>query len=111
MNTILLVDDDAVFRKAFRSALKQGRYVILEASSGQEALSIVHSSKIDLIILDSMLPERSCYEVLDRIKENSATKNIPVIVVSSQNDFSIIEQALAAGAQDFISKPLAKKDT
>jgi diguanylate cyclase (GGDEF)-like protein len=110
VNTILLVDDDAAYRKAFRSALKQGRYVILEARSGQEALSVVHSSKIDLIILDCMMPEGSCYEVLDRIKGNSATKNIPVIVVSAQNDFSRVEQALAAGAQDFIRKPLAKKE-
>ncbi len=110
MNTILLVDDDAVSRKAFRAALKQARCVFLEANSGQEALSIVHSRKIDLIILDIMMPEISGYEVLSRIKENAASKNIPVIVVSSRNDFSSVEQALTAGAQDFICKPLAKKE-
>jgi diguanylate cyclase (GGDEF)-like protein len=111
VNTILLVDDDAVSRKAFRGALKQGRYGFLEAGSGQEALSIVHSRKIDLMILDIMMPEMSGFEVLDRIKDNASSKNIPVIVVSSLNDCSSIEKALTAGANDFICKPLATKES
>jgi two-component system, cell cycle response regulator len=111
VNTILLVDDDAVSRKAFRAALKHGRYIFLEANSGQEALSLVHSRKIDLLILDIMMPEMSGYEVLDLIKENAASKNIPVIVVSSLNDCSSVEQALTAGANDYICKPLAKKES
>lgn|GEM_PF-5810848 len=110
MNTILLVDDEVVSRKAFRGALKEGKYDFFEAQDGKEALSILRSKKIDLIILDIMMPDMSGFEVLDRIKNNPVCKNIPVIVASALNDFSSVEQALAAGAQDYVCKPLSKKE-
>ena len=110
VNTILLVDDEAVSRKLFRAALKDGRYAFIEAQGGQEALSILCSKKIDLIILDIMMPDMSGFELLDRINENPACKNIPVIVSSSLNDFSSVEKALAAGAQDYVCKPFNQKE-
>jgi two-component system, cell cycle response regulator len=110
VNTILLVDDEAVSRKLFRTALKDGRYAFIDAQGGQEALSILRSKKIDLIVLDIMMPGMSGFEVLDRINENPAFKNIPVIVASSLNDFSSVEKALAAGAQDYVYKPFKQKE-
>jgi diguanylate cyclase (GGDEF)-like protein len=110
VNTILLVDDEAVSRKLFRAALKDGRYAFIEAQGGHEALSVLRSKKIDLIILDIMMPDLSGFEVLDRIKKNPACKNIPVIVASSLNDFNSVEKALAAGAQDYVCKPFTKKE-
>ena len=110
VNTILLVDEDAGSRELFRAALNDGRYAFIEAQGGQEALSVLSSQKIDLIILDIMMPDMSGFELLDRIIENPAFKNIPVIVASSLNDFSSVEKALAAGAQDYIYKPFTQKE-
>jgi two-component system cell cycle response regulator len=110
VNTILLVDDEPVSRTLFRTALKDGKYAFIEAQGGQEALSVLCSNKIDLIILDIMMPDMSGFELLDRINSNPACKNIPVIVTSALNDFSSVEKALAAGAQDYVCKPFKQKE-
>jgi len=76
------------------------------AEDGEIALKVVKESKFDCILLDVMLPKLAGLEVLRRIKEDSATKNIPVMILSNLGQDEIIRQALQIGAKAYIVKSL-----
>ena len=78
--TIMLVDDEPAVVKALRRVLTQAEYNnFIEANSGQEVLEKLKDTVPDLIILDMKMPRMSGYEVIGRIKENVATKDVPVL--------------------------------
>jgi threonine synthase len=82
---IEIVDDLPDARRLIRRVLQsQGEYTLLEASSGAEALEIARNQLPDLIILDLMMPEMDGFSVLDALKSNPTTGNIPVIVVTAK---------------------------
>jgi CheY-like chemotaxis protein len=103
--TILVVDDAISNIKILAEVLRQ-EYTILLASSGQQALDIVNSDTIDLILLDIVMPEMNGYEVCRRLKQTEVGKKIPVIFVTVLvGDHSEV-RALEAGGIDFITKPV-----
>ena len=109
ISTVLIADDDAVYRMFFENLLKDADYRFLEAGNGHEALSLIQNKNVDLVILDIMMPLLSGFDVLKKMKADPTVKNIPVIVVSALDDFDSIEKALTMGAQDFICKTLSEK--
>ncbi len=108
MYTILVVDDTLFNRKLMLEVLEtkidNARY--LQAEDGLEALEIVNTNEIDLIILDLMMPNKNGYEVLKELKHNPLYKDIPIIVNSSVTDMDSIKQTLEIGAVDYFIKPL-----
>ncbi len=102
--TILLVEDELPFRQIYRDAMTMYGYTVVEAEDGEEALKLVEQSPPDLVLLDIILPKLSGFDVLGKLKQNPATKDIPVIVYSVLNDKSSIDRALAIGADDFTIK-------
>ena len=100
--TILIVDDEAVIRDLCKRALKG--YNILEAGSGEAALSLFAKGGIDVILTDVMMPGMDGIDLLKRIKEKEPT--IVVIVMTGFAEKDVILNALKADADDFISKPL-----
>ena len=103
--TVLLVDDTPG-NLAVLSDLLQPDYRIRAATSGQRALEIADSQpRPDLILLDVMMPEMDGYAVLGRLRENAATRDIPVIFVTALHSIEDEQRGLALGAVDYITKP------
>lgn len=101
---ILIVDDTSLNNKIMRDILID-KYEVLVATSGKEAIAFAKSENVDLILLDVIMPEMDGYETCRRLKEDPATRNIPVIFVSAANNEKDEIKGLEIGAIDYIIKP------
>ncbi len=110
LGRVLVVDDVPVNIQLLTTHLKAAGYEVVPARDGEEALLLVQESKPDLILLDVMMPKINGFEVCERIKANSATEYIPVIMVTALNDIEHKIRGEEAGADDFISKPFNKME-
>lgn len=99
---ILIADDETEIRDLLRLYLEKDGYTVWEAADGMEALSILRQEKIDLAILDIMMPSPDGYRVLQSIRKES---NIPVILLSAKSGDSDKILGLDLGADDYITKP------
>ncbi len=104
--TVLLVDDCEYTRKSISYVLKKLGFGIDEAADGYEALSKIESSKIDIIISDNNMPNLSGIELLNIIKSNPLNADIPVIIISSENNKKFEELAIQLGAKTTLTKPV-----
>ena len=104
---ILIVDDVATNRIVLKVKLEAVFYTALLAASGARALQMARDEKPDLILLDLMLADMEGSEVLAQLRADPATAHIPVIVLSSTHDVDARMAALSAGADDFLTKPVA----
>lgn len=107
MAKILLVDDDEKNLELLEAILSPLGYDILKADDGVSALSIIKKEKVDLVLLDVMMPEMSGFEVAQRIK---ADRQIPVILLTSLREKEDILKGLESGADEFLSKPFFKEE-
>jgi CheY-like chemotaxis protein len=108
---ILLVDDSRFLRKAGEQALRKAGYDVISASDGDEALKIAQEQIPNLILLDMMLPKLPGLEVLRALKQNAATKDIPVIILTGLSERNS-EKLLKEGATSYVEKSdkLLEKD-
>lgn len=104
--TLLIVDDDVEIGQMLKSRLK-GSYHIKRASSGIEALEIVRNTDIDMIICDIFMPGMNGFEVCMRIKGNTRTKHIPVILMTSEVSKESEIKGLQMGADEYLRKPFS----
>ncbi|MCX6789519.1 MAG: response regulator [Candidatus Gribaldobacteria bacterium] len=104
MKTILLIEDEAALQKTMGDALGGAGYRVLQALDGEAGLRLALSEKPDLIMLDLIMPHKTGFEVLAELKQNSAIKNLPVIVLTNLESMNDIEKALAAGAVTYLVK-------
>ena len=103
----LLVVDDTPENLVVLGELLQPHYRVRVANSGARALQVAGSEpKPDLILLDVMMPGMDGYEVLERLRANPATRDIPVIFITAMNSTADEERGLSAGAVDYITKPI-----
>ena len=105
---LLMVDDQAVNIQVLYQAFATDHQVIM-ATSGQQALALCAAQQPDLVLLDVVMPGMDGHEVCRRLKADPATRNIPVIFVTAQNDEAAETLGLELGAVDFISKPINSK--
>ncbi len=104
MKHILIVDDNKANLAAARSVLN-GVYKVTAVTMGAQALKFLESNTCDLILLDINMPEMDGFEVLKKIGENEACKDIPIIFLTADNDAETESRCLEAGAVDYIAKP------
>jgi cyclic di-GMP phosphodiesterase len=102
---ILIVDDERQNRDLLVRLLSREGYGTLTASNGEEALSLVAEAPPDLVLLDVQMPGISGMEVCRRLKEDSATRLTPVVLVTGLRDREHRIQGILVGADDFVSKP------
>lgn len=102
--SILIVDDEAS-NLDILSHILMTDYTIYVAKNGQSALKKAHSEKPDLILLDIVMPGMDGFEVLRRLKESHATKDIPVICITGLNSVEDEEKGFFLGSVDYITKP------
>ena len=107
-NRILIADDNEPNRELLDAFLTDLDCETAIAVDGQETLDKVASFKPDLILLDIMMPKLSGFEVCKKIKEDPASKRIMILMVTALNELGDIERAVAAGTDDFLSKPVNK---
>ncbi|MGH7682398.1 MAG: response regulator, partial [Candidatus Eiseniibacteriota bacterium] len=107
---LLLVDDEAHNRKLLRMVLRQGEYEFFEAENGTQALEILQKERIDLVLLDLMMPSPNGFDVLLSVKKNDRQRDIPVIVASASTAPEDVERSLTLGAADYFMKPLTEWD-
>lgn len=107
---ILIVDDEPLNLVVLESFLHGRGYVIAKASTGEEALALVQQTGFDLILLDIMMPGLSGIEVCKRLKSNERTRHIPVVIVTALDNRQGKLDAIKAGADDFLTKPVDKSE-
>ncbi len=106
---ILIVDDEIdILELVEFNLLKQG-YRTLTAQNGEDALRLTRQKKPDAIILDLMLPGISGLEVCRTLKSDSATKDIPIIMLTARGEEEDIVKGLEMGADDYVTKPFSPK--
>mgnify|MGYP002336043976 CR=1 FL=1 len=105
--TILLVDDDAALLEVTSIVLASEGYRVITADDGIEALQVVGRDKLDLVVLDIMLPRMSGFEVLKKIREQS---DVPVILLTAKSQSVDKVVGLELGADDYITKPFDTKE-
>lgn len=109
--TVLIVDDNAQNVELMQAYLETLPCRILTAYDGLEAIRIIDESldnKPDLILLDVMMPRMSGFEVCRKLKEDPATRSIPVMMVTALNELGDIERGVESGTDDFLTKPVNK---
>jgi len=100
---ILIIEDEIAFIKSMESVLRD-KYDVLSAGSGKEGLERAKKEKPDLIMLDLILSDLFGTKVLQKLKKDKATKNIPVIALTCLGDTENVSKALEAGCQDYLVK-------
>jgi two-component system cell cycle response regulator len=103
---VLIVDDIPTNVRLLEARLSAEYFEVATASSGAQALEICADGKIDLILLDVMMPEMDGFEVCQRLKADPLTSHIPVLMVTALDQPSDRVRGLEAGADDFITKPV-----
>jgi two-component system, sensor histidine kinase and response regulator len=108
--TILVVDDDRENLRVVNNYLKEKGYKIALALEGKKALKVIDDNKIDLILLDIMMPEMDGFEVCKILKEKPETKGIPVIFLTAKSETDEIVKGFQTGGVDYITKPFKKEE-
>lgn len=103
---ILIVEDNQDNRELIVKALRINGYKVIEAVDGEEAIEKAKSERPDLILMDLFIPKIDGYEVTRRLKGNDEFKNIPVIACTAHAMKGDMEDALAAGCDGYIPKPI-----
>lgn len=103
--TILIVDDNDMNRDLLARRLAQAYYDVIDVGSGKEALDIAANRKIDLVLLDILMPDIDGYEVLEKLKENPGTKMVPVIMLTAVHEMDSVVRCFELGADDYLTKP------
>ncbi len=102
--TVLLVEDNAMSRRMNRSKLQLDGYSILEAQDGIEALDVLESKPIDLMVLDLYMERLDGYKVLSIVRQKPEWKDLPVLVLSARSSSDEVDKAISAGATEFLVK-------
>lgn len=105
MRTCLVVDDSRVVRKVARRILEGHGFAVEEAEDGSIALAACQRQMPDCVLLDWNMPVMNGIEFLHALRAEFGPDNPPVLFCTTENDISFIEQAIVAGAQEFIMKP------
>ena len=104
MKTILIVEDNIDIHNYIKEVLEKERYKVLDSYSGTEALMVLEKEKVDLILLDLMLPGLNGEEIIKKVKD------IPIIVLSAKISPEDKVNALLSGANDYLTKPFSTEE-
>ncbi len=105
--TILVVDDELLIRNVIKEYLLNEGYKVLEAEDGFDALRVLSDNKVDLIVLDIMMPKMDGFTCLSEIRK---TKNIPVIMLSARKEETDKLSSFDLGVDDYVTKPFSPKE-
>jgi len=104
MKKILIVEDDKFLRELMARKLSQENFEIVEAVDGEEGIKKIKDTIPDIVLLDLILPGIDGFEVLAKVKEDTTTNSIPVIILSNLGQTEDVERGMKLGAIDFLVK-------
>ena len=107
---VLIVDDEANIVAALEYLLQRSGYEVRSAPNGEEALRQVESFGPDLVLLDVMMPQRSGYDVCQRIRERPEWKRIRILMLSARGRDAEVNKGLSLGADLYITKPFSNAE-
>ncbi|OYP28424.1 response regulator [Rhodopirellula sp. MGV] len=105
---ILIADDNVANRELLEAYLAEIDCEIETSIDGQDTLDKVASFQPDLVLLDVMMPKLSGFEVCKKVKDNAETSRVMILMVTALNELGDIERAVAAGTDDFLTKPVQR---
>jgi two-component system, OmpR family, alkaline phosphatase synthesis response regulator PhoP len=105
---ILIVDDNAQNAELLEAYLEPLECEVRIATDGVDALAQIKQKHPDLVLLDIMMPRMSGFEVCRQLKQDSQTRDIPIVMVTALNELADVERGVDCGADDFLSKPINK---
>jgi len=106
VSRILIIDDDKVARAMLRQRLEQEAYDVVEADSGSTGLELFQMLCPDLVLVDAVMPTMDGFECCRRLQALPGGQHTPVLMITSLEDETSVKQAFAAGAADFVTKPV-----
>lgn len=107
---ILVADDEAHIGRIIKIKMEQGPFRVTLAFDGQEAVDILdQEDRVDLVVLDLMMPRLSGLDVLDRIRASDRWKDVPCIILTAAGQEEYERDARESGATDFLTKPFSPK--
>src|SRR4026209_944102 len=104
--SILVVDDNELNRYALSCLLRLHQYEVEAAADGQEALSLIHTRRFDLVVLDIEMPGLNGIELLTQIRATRSQTDLPVIMLTARTHGPDIVEAFNLGANDYLTKPI-----
>ena len=110
MAKILVVEDEPEIRILVKTILEKAGYSVVEAEDGEAALRLVNEEEPDLVLLDVMIPGIEGWEVCRRIRENEATRRLPIIMVTVRTTDEDIQRSVECGANAHINKPFDQRE-
>jgi len=110
MSTILIVDDEPSARETLIAMLEVTNYHLEVAKDGFQALKLLEKVKVDLILLDVMMPGMDGFEVCRRIRSTPKLAEVPILLLTALDDRASLLQGFEAGADDFLTKPIERHE-
>ena len=107
---ILIVDDDIMVLTLLSSILKENGYSTLHAFNGVDAMKIMSSKQVDLLLLDVVMPKIDGFELIKKMRNSAEYAQIPVIFISSSDNTEFIVKGFNEGAVDYVIKPFKKTE-
>jgi class 3 adenylate cyclase len=102
---ILVVDDNAANREMLGRRLEREGHRVQLAAGGREALEQLRARRVDLVLLDVMMPELNGYEVLQQLKADENLRDVPVLMISAVDEIESVVHCIELGAEDYLPKP------
>jgi CheY-like chemotaxis protein len=103
---ILIVDDEPLNVDFIEQALEGTDYQLITAINGQDALDKIKSDQPDLVLLDLGMPVMDGFAVLERVKADSMLRDIPIIIISAEQESKSVVKGIKQGADDYLTKPV-----
>tara|TARA_R110000787_G_scaffold23762_3_gene67749 strand:- start:167053 stop:167424 length:372 start_codon:yes stop_codon:yes gene_type:complete len=107
---VLIADDDALMVRLLSHKLSQKGLQVISAEDGEQALAMIGVEMPDIVILDGMMPGMDGVEVLKRLKQDAATRDIPVLLLSARKMEADVVAGLEHGAEDYMVKPFMPEE-
>ena len=104
--TALLADDDAGIQLTLRALLEQKGYAVTTVGNGVEAVDAISKAEFDIVLLDIRMPEMNGFDACRLIRELENGKNVPILMLTGQDDTDSIKKSFELGATDFVAKPI-----
>ncbi|MGM0604029.1 MAG: response regulator transcription factor [Bacillota bacterium] len=110
MSKILVVDDEKNIRLVVGKSLEKAGFDVVYAVDGVEAVAQANKFNPDLVLLDLRLPKMNGFLVLEALKSDTSTEEIPVIILSALSEEDDVQKVISLGAEDFLVKPISQSD-
>jgi CheY-like chemotaxis protein len=108
--SVLVVDDEPMTRTLLQLMLAPANCEVTEAEDGLEALEMIEQKLPDLIILDVMMPRMDGVTLCQHLRQTARTATLPIVMLSAKTNHEAVQEALLAGADRYLTKPVSRRD-